>query len=138
MFRFGVTTDTLDSYGKITEKGRSVNSREIEEALGKFQGKIVQVPPKYSACSINGVKAYKLARNEVEFEIKPKEVEIYLFRLIEERGEDYRVFGRHLYKESGERSVSRDGERRIYERVDKAGSRSVYDRGSKDFNGYTQ
>lgn len=89
MFRFGVTTDTLDSYGKITEKGRSVNSREIEEALGKFQGKIVQIPPKYSACSINGVKAYKLARNEVEFEIKPKEVEIYSFRLIEERGEDF-------------------------------------------------
>lgn len=84
-FVFGVTTDTLDSYGRITERGRKIEKKDIESVLEGFTGVINQVPPQYSACSINGVKAYKLARNAVEFEIKPKKVEVYRLNLIEER-----------------------------------------------------
>ncbi|MBP5711968.1 MAG: tRNA pseudouridine(55) synthase TruB [Prevotella sp.] len=43
------------------------------ETLRKFEGNIMQVPPSYSACKIDGHRAYKLKRkgNEVELQAKP-------------------------------------------------------------------
>ncbi len=83
VIKFGIETDTNDITGKIiTEKNEfSVTRAEIEEALLKFKGKIEQVPPKYAAVKINGVRAYKLAREGKEFEIKPKTVNIYHIEL---------------------------------------------------------
>lgn len=82
-FKFGEETDTLDSTGNIINKSTHIPSiNEIEEVLPNFIGKILQVPPKYSAKSINGKRAYELARNNIDFELKPKEVEIYGLNLI--------------------------------------------------------
>ena len=49
--KLGIATDTYDSEGKVTSRGRTEHlSRElIEQALKKFRGNIQQVPPVYSA-----------------------------------------------------------------------------------------
>ena len=76
--QFGIETDTLDSFGEITATDeRAISIDEIKAVLGKFIGKINQVPPKYSAIKVGGKRAYELARNDVSFEIKPREIEIF-------------------------------------------------------------
>ena len=44
----------------------------IETTLPKFVGEIQQVPPAYSACKVNGDRAYKLMRKGRDVELKPK------------------------------------------------------------------
>ena len=44
----------------------------LKEALGKFIGRIEQVPPAFSACKIDGKRAYDLARKGREVDLKPK------------------------------------------------------------------
>lgn len=82
-FTFGKTTDTLDSYGKITEViPFSLDDEKIRSALGRFVGKIRQIPPNYSALSIGGRRAYALARDGVEFDVPPRDVEVFAFDLV--------------------------------------------------------
>ena len=82
---FGIETDTLDSFGNITKtENVSITAEQIESVINKFIGKVSQVPPKYSAIKINGKKACDLARCDVDFEIKPREIEIYSIELVKE------------------------------------------------------
>ena len=82
-FEFGILTDTLDATGNILEKGSIIPTEsEILSVLPKFIGKIDQIPPKFSAKSINGQRAYDLARNNIEFELKSKQVEVYEIKLL--------------------------------------------------------
>ena len=82
-FEFGYLTDTLDATGHIVEKNDNIPSiDEILNVLTKFIGKISQIPPKYSAKSINGIRAYDLARQGAEFELKPKTVEVFDIKLL--------------------------------------------------------
>ena len=88
-FTFGVTTDTLDSYGEITERTDVLPTREqLAEVLAKFVGKIDQLPPMYSAISVGGVRAYDLARKGVSVELKTRPVEVYSFELIAQKSPD--------------------------------------------------
>ena len=68
--QFGIATDTGDLTGKpIGDTGRSdISSEEIENVLERFRGKIMQVPPMYSAKKIDGKKLYELARRGEEIE----------------------------------------------------------------------
>ena len=76
-FEFGYETDTLDTTGKFMEKSLKIPTKDdILNVLPNFVGKISQIPPKYSAKSVNGKRAYDLARQNIEFELKPKLVEI--------------------------------------------------------------
>ena len=62
-FTFGLQTDTLDSYGVVTETKSVLPDKDaVLKALIQFVGEIDQLPPNYSALSIGGVRAYKLAR----------------------------------------------------------------------------
>ncbi len=56
---------------------------DIESTLTKFTGKITQTPPKYSAIKINGQRAYKLARQNKDFEIPSRQVEIYKIEILD-------------------------------------------------------
>ncbi|NLZ25181.1 MAG: tRNA pseudouridine(55) synthase TruB [Clostridiales bacterium] len=79
-FVFGSTTDTLDRAGKITsEGGRIPDTDEIKNALLALTGEIRQVPPAYSAVSVNGKRAYELARQGKEIDLKEKTVNVYEF-----------------------------------------------------------
>ena len=84
-FEFGYTTDTLDSEGQITGKTDKIPDKDsVIKALKGFIGKIDQIPPKYSAKSINGVRAYTLARKGEEFELASKQVEVFRFEFLEQ------------------------------------------------------
>jgi len=77
-FIFGKETDTLDITGSIiSESAKIPTENEIKNVLNLFVGEIEQMPPKYSAKLINGKRAYELARNNIEFELKPKKISIF-------------------------------------------------------------
>ena len=77
--KLGFVSNTGDVEGELTKvRDDLVPTRdEIEGALESFVGVISQTPPKYSAIKINGVRAYKLARKNQDFEIPSREVTIY-------------------------------------------------------------
>ncbi len=73
----GRTTDTLDVTGKtLSESEVNVTEEELKSVLEEFKGKILQLPPMYSAKNVDGKRLYELARQGVEAERKPCEVEI--------------------------------------------------------------
>jgi len=73
----GKISDTYDIQGEVKEVSKKVPTLdEISEALLKFQGKISQIPPMYSAKKQNGKKLYELARKGIEIERPPVEVEV--------------------------------------------------------------
>lgn len=83
-FEFGYETDTLDACGKIKDKTNNLPTlTQIEGILSNFVGEIEQIPPKYSAKSVNGRRAYEMARNNVDFELKAKKVKIKSIKLLE-------------------------------------------------------
>lgn len=88
-FRLGITSDTLDIWGKCTEQ-REVSSSETElnAVLERFRGDILQIPPMYSALKINGRKLCDLARQGIEVERKPRPVTISRLELIGFDGRD--------------------------------------------------
>ena len=82
-FTFGKTTDTLDSYGTVTDTSDVLPDAEaLLSALKAFTGELEQIPPIYSAKSVNGVRAYKLARSGMEVELKPRSVTVYDIKLV--------------------------------------------------------
>ena len=82
-FKFGVETDTLDSEGQIVSTcDKQISKADILNVLGQFVGKIEQIPPQYSAKSVGGKRAYELAREGKNVELKAKQIEIYDFKLI--------------------------------------------------------
>ncbi len=83
VFRFGAETDTLDAEGKLLREGLSVPSEEqIRAALPRLTGEIDQLPPAFSAKSVGGVRAYKLARAGKEVALQPKRVSIRALTLL--------------------------------------------------------
>ena len=81
---FGKTTDTLDSYGQITGENSIIPSEDdIRKALNGFIGEIDQIPPNYSALSINGVKAYDMARNGVDFSLESRKILINNIEIVD-------------------------------------------------------
>ena len=84
VFKFGQTSPTLDMEGPLSEEDKDLDlqSADIEKVLGKFIGVQNQMPPIYSAKKINGKKAYALAREGVDVRLKPKQIEIYKFKLL--------------------------------------------------------
>ncbi|MGI6773286.1 MAG: tRNA pseudouridine(55) synthase TruB [Clostridiales bacterium] len=81
-FKLGIRTDTLDITGTvIDESDVNVSAFDVENALGSFRGKLMQVPPMYSALSKDGVKLYKLARQGQTVEREAREINIYSLEL---------------------------------------------------------
>jgi tRNA pseudouridine55 synthase len=82
--RFGFSTDTYDAKGQPTSPPMNIalSREELEAAAGKFRGVISQIPPPFSAKKINGVPAYKLARQQKEVKLEPVEVEIKEFEIV--------------------------------------------------------
>lgn len=93
-FVFGKTTDTLDSAGKVIETSDVLPTLEqIQSILADLCGDIDQIPPQYSAKSVGGVRAYDLARQGIEVELKPKRVHIFYIKNvdIDENGNKYEL-----------------------------------------------
>lgn len=82
--KFGFETDTLDHTGNIVAESKFVpKMSDILKVIPEFIGNISQIPPKYSALKINGKRAYDLAREGVDFEIKPRNINIYSLKILD-------------------------------------------------------
>ncbi len=76
--RLGESTDTGDAEGRILEtRAVMVADEDIDRVLQRFQGAIDQVPPMYSAVKKDGQPLYKLARQGIEVERKPRRVMVH-------------------------------------------------------------
>ena len=87
-FLLGTESSTEDSEGDLavqTPKARgvikSISYRSLEKAAESFKGEISQVPSRFSAVHFNGKRAYELARSGKSFELEPRKVEIYSFKV---------------------------------------------------------
>ena len=83
--RLGATTTSYDLEHEIdaTYPTEHITRELVEETLKKFTGEIQQVPPAFSACMVNGKRAYDLARKGEEVELKPKLLVIDEIELLE-------------------------------------------------------
>jgi len=78
VFQLGATTPSYDMEHDIDNRypTEHITREMIDTVLRGFIGEIEQVPPSFSACKINGKRAYKLSRKGEEVELKPKKITI--------------------------------------------------------------
>ena len=78
MLQCGATTASYDREHEVnaTYPTQHITRQLIDEVLPRFVGDIDQVPPSYSACKIEGERAYKMRRNGEEVNLKPKHIHI--------------------------------------------------------------
>ena len=76
--QLGATTPSYDKEHEVdaTYPTTHITRELLEEVLQRFVGEIKQVPPAYSACKINGDRAYKLMRKGEDVELKAKTLRI--------------------------------------------------------------
>ena len=91
--RLGATTPSFDLEHEIdaTYPTEHITRELVEETLQRFKGEIQQVPPAFSACMVNGKRAYDLARKGKEVDLKPKLLVIDEIELLDCRLPDIRV-----------------------------------------------
>ncbi|MBO5859597.1 MAG: tRNA pseudouridine(55) synthase TruB [Clostridia bacterium] len=93
-FRLGTVTDTLDITGKVLGTHPVFSTKQdVAEALESFVGEISQLPPMYSAISVNGQRLYDLARQGIEVERQSRTVIIYSAEMLEadENANEYKI-----------------------------------------------
>lgn len=80
--RLGATTPSFDLEHEIdqTYPTEHITREDVECALNSFVGEIMQVPPVFSACKVEGKRAYDLARmgqkaEEVQLKAKPLRID---------------------------------------------------------------
>lgn len=80
----GVQSDSLDieNLGEVRIKSEELKIDDINEALLSLLGEIEYIPPKFSAKKIDGKRAYELARDGKEVELKKSKMNIYDIKLI--------------------------------------------------------
>lgn len=83
-FRLGFTSDTQDVWGEVQARSdMGVTAEELNAVLPGFTGKIMQLPPMYSAVQVNGQRLYDLARKGIEVEREAREIEVSSLTLTE-------------------------------------------------------
>ena len=99
----GATTPSFDLEHPIdaTYPTAHITRELVEQSLQKFLGRIEQVPPAFSACKVNGKRAYKLARKGEDVELKPKilvldEIELLSGRVVCSKGTYIRALARDI------------------------------------------
>lgn len=84
-FRLGTVTDTLDITGKVLETREvNVTPEQVREKIKDFVGEISQLPPMYSAVSVDGQRLYDLARQGIEVERTPRNVTVFSIDMLSE------------------------------------------------------
>lgn len=91
--KLGATTPSYDLETQIDrEYPVSHITRElIDEKLPQFKGKIMQVPPIFSAVKVDGKRAYKFARKGKEVELKAKPLEISELEVLDFNGTELKI-----------------------------------------------
>ncbi|MDR1380377.1 MAG: tRNA pseudouridine(55) synthase TruB [Tannerella sp.] len=76
--KLGATTPSFDLEKEIdaTYPTEHITREKVDRVLKTFVGRIEQIPPAFSACNVNGKRAYELARRGIEAPLKAKELVI--------------------------------------------------------------
>ena len=74
---FGSETDTDDSTGTPVRAASPPSCHAVDAGIAGLTGSIRQIPPAYSAKSVEGVRAYDAARKGAALELAPVEVEVF-------------------------------------------------------------
>lgn len=112
--RWGEERSTDDAEGAVVASSPARPSRaQIEAALPDFTGRILQIPPAYSAIKVDGQRAYDLARAEGAPELAARAIEILSFRLADMPDPDHAIFEVTSGKGAYMRSLARDLARRL-------------------------
>ncbi|MCF8367707.1 MAG: tRNA pseudouridine(55) synthase TruB [Bacteroidales bacterium] len=82
-FYLGAVTPSYDGETEICERFPTdhITFESAKDITHKFIGEIDQVPPLFSAIKVNGTRAYNLARNNQEEELKARNVTISEFKI---------------------------------------------------------
>ena len=83
--KLGATTPSYDREHTVnfTYPTKHITRELVEQTLPKFVGEIMQVPPEYSACKIDGKRAYHLMRKGKDVELKAKPLRIDEIELLD-------------------------------------------------------
>jgi tRNA pseudouridine55 synthase len=84
----GVTTDTYDAAGKVTEQRHlppSLDLVSLQKAVRKFTGRLLQPPPPFSAAKHQGKPLYKFARQGIMVQKESRPVQVFSFEILEMR-----------------------------------------------------
>lgn len=83
--QLGATTPSYDLEKPIdaTYPTEHITQELVENVLKQFTGTIEQIPPQFSACKIDGKRAYKMARVGEDVELKPKTLVIDEIELLD-------------------------------------------------------
>jgi tRNA pseudouridine55 synthase len=107
--RWGEERDTDDAEGRVVERSDArPTPQAIEAHLPSFIGAIEQVPPRFSAIKIDGERAYDIARDGEEPELKARIVNIDRLALIEMGDPDHCEFEAECGKGTYVRALARD------------------------------
>jgi tRNA pseudouridine55 synthase len=107
--KLGEATNTDDAEGEvIATSDTRPSDAEIAEALKAFEGDIMQVPPKFSAVKIDGMRAYKLARDDEDFEIAARPLFVDEIALVKRPDADHAVLEMICGKGGYVRAIARD------------------------------
>jgi tRNA pseudouridine55 synthase len=86
--RFGEETDTDDATGVVVRRTAAPDDAAIARGVAQLSGAIDQLPPAYSAKSVEGVRAYAAARRGAPLELAPARVVVHEWKLLERRDND--------------------------------------------------
>ncbi|MCK5068668.1 MAG: tRNA pseudouridine(55) synthase TruB [Bacteroidales bacterium] len=82
--RLGATTPSFDLETEVDKSypWEHITQEQIEKALSDFTGEQEQMPPIYSAKSVDGKRAYVMARKGKRVELKPQKIHISRLELL--------------------------------------------------------
>jgi len=87
--RLGQATTTDDAEGEVIAAAPvAFADADLQAVLGRFRGRIVQVPPTYSALKVAGKALYRYARDGNPLQAAPREVQVHALELLDRRGGD--------------------------------------------------
>ena len=91
--KLGATTPSFDLEHPVDATYPTVHITEqlVREVLPRFEGEIMQVPPVFSACKVEGKRAYDLARKGKEVELRAKPLRIDEIELTDCRLENQEI-----------------------------------------------
>lgn len=91
--RLGATTPSFDMETEVDAHypTEHITEEVVRTTLKGFIGEIEQTPPIFSACKVGGKRAYDLARQGQEVELRSKRISIYEIELIECKLPDIRL-----------------------------------------------
>lgn len=85
---FGKETDTLECTGSVIAEADLPEEQDLFKAVEKFTGRIMQVPPSFSALHVDGKRASDLVRSGKTVEIPARPVNVYSSKILEIKKND--------------------------------------------------